>query len=232
MPAEVRSIVFLLLNLFLISCAPSSSADISSLKPTIYFKPLIQLEKSTCSSAEKRDILSPSGKRFVSLCEKDYDECVLQGSCWVDDGKKQVAYNYHSKKNGQHRFIKVDLDRCPFGYGVRSICLDPYFSVAADLNYYKPGDVIFVPRLVGVELPTGETHDGFLIIRDSGGGVEGSRRFDFFTGSLSHKQKSNPFARLGFADPAKSFEFRLATAEEASEVHKSRNFPFVKASKN
>ncbi len=231
MQPEVRSIVLLLINLFMISCAPSSSADISSLNPTIYFKPLIQLEKSKCSSGEKRDLLSPSGKSFVSICEKDFNECVLQGSCWVDDGKKQIAYNYHSKKNGQHRFIKVNLDRCPFGYGVRSICLDPYFSVAADLNYYKPGDVIFVPRLVGAELPTGEIHDGFLIIRDSGGGVEGSRRFDFFTGSLSHRQKSNPFARLGFADPAKSFEFRMATKEEASEVLKSRHFPLVKTSK-
>lgn len=232
MQAEVRSIVFLLLNLFMISCAPSSSAGISSLNPTIYFKPLIQLEKSKCSKEEKRDLLSVSGKRLVSLCENDYDQCVLQGSCWVDDGKKQVAYNYHLKKGGQHRFIKVDLDRCPFGYGVRSICLDPYFSVAADLNYYKPGDVIFVPRLVGAELPTGEIHNGFLIIRDSGSGVEGARRFDFFTGSLSHRQKNNPFARLGFADPAKSFEFRLATPEEASEVLKSRNFPFVRVSKN
>lgn len=232
MQTEVRTIFILLLHLMMISCAPSSSADILEMNPTIYFKPLIQLEESKCSLSEKRDLLSPSGKSFASLCEKDFNECVLQGSCWVDDGKKQTAYNYHSKKNGQHRFIKVNLNRCPFGYGVRSICLDPYFSVAADLNFYKPGDVIFVPRLVGAELPTGEVHNGFLIVRDSGGGVEGARRFDFFTGSLSHRQKNNPFSRLGFADPAKSFEFRLATADEAAQTLKSRNYPLVNSSKN
>lgn len=232
MQTEVRSILGLLLSLLMLSCAPSSSADISTMSPTIYFKPLIQLKESKCSSNQKRDLISSSGKKFVSICAKDFNECVLQGSCWIDDGNKKIAYNYHSKKNGIHRFIKVNLEQCPFGYGVRSICLDPYFSVAADLNYYKPGDVIFVPRIIGVELPNGEIHNGFLIVRDSGDGVDGARHFDFFTGNLSHRHKSNPFSRLGLADPSKSFDFRLATKDEAAQVLKSRNYPLVKSSKN
>lgn len=35
------------------------------------------------------------------------------------------------------------------------MCLDPYFTVAADLNFYKLGDVIFVPQFVGEVMPDG-----------------------------------------------------------------------------
>lgn len=222
----VQSIsTFILLPLMVAACAATKSTEGSSLTPTIYYKPTIHQDKTKCSANALKDMISPDGKILETLCEADYKQCLLQGSCFVQEGDKLTSYNYHSKKDNIHRFIVVDLKECPFGYGARSSCLDPFFSVAADLSIYKVGDVIFIPRLVGAKMPTGEVHDGFVIIRDSGGGVTGATRFDFFTGFYDYRQKENSMAQLGFGDPVNSFEFRMATALEAQSARERRNYP-------
>lgn len=170
-------------------------------------------------------MLDVSGKTLTTLCNTDYDRCLMQGSCFVYNGDKVKSFNYHSTKNSIPRFVEVDLDDCPYGYGVRSSCLDPYFSIAADLSIYKPGDVIFVPRAVGVTMPSGEVHDGFFVIRDSGGHIKGQGRFDFFTGFFNHTDRRNTLARLGFGDSNHRFEFRMANAEEAARARENRAYP-------
>lgn len=225
-----RFIEMMLVILLLVSCASSKSSDGSYLTPTIYYKPTIHQNKSKCSANALRDLISPEGRTLVTLCDSDYKQCLLQGSCFVDDGEKLTSYNYHSKKSNIPRFVVVDTSECPYGYGVRNICLDPYFSVAADLTIYSPGDVIFIPRLVGAILPHGEIHDGFVVVRDSGGGIVGAGRFDFFTGFLSHRRKENPLAQLGFGDPENSFEFRMATAQETRAARERRNYPKLRES--
>ena len=60
------------------------------------------------------------------------------------------------------------------------MCLDPYYSVAADLDIYKLGTVVYVPSFVGVLLPSGVNHDGYFVVRDSGSSIKGYGRFDFF----------------------------------------------------
>jgi len=222
-----KSFVVTLLPVFFLGCAISKSTD-GGLTPTIYYKPTVQQKNAKCSSNSLRDLLSPDGHTLATLCPDDYKSCLMQGSCFVVDGEKVLSYNYHSTKEGVPRFIPVDLDKCPYGYGVRSSCLDPYFSVAADLKYYSPGDVIFIPRLIGAVMPNGEVHDGYLIVRDSGGGIVGEARFDFFTGFFSHLAKENTLAHLGFGDPKNRFEFRRATEEEAQEVRARRNYPGLK----
>lgn len=122
------------------------------------------------------------------------------------------------------------MNTCPYGYGALDTCLDPFYSVAADLNFHKVGEVIFVPRIVGIKMPDGEVHDGYFIIRDSGARIQGPSRFDFFTGLYSHKVKANTLARLGFDDKNNQFEFRLGTAEETILIKKKRSFPGLKNS--
>ncbi|WII70727.1 3D domain-containing protein [Bdellovibrio sp. 22V] len=229
MKANLLSLVTIAaLSFSLISCAVSKSSDGRGMNPTIYFKPTIHQDKSNCSANDLRDLLSPKGRTLATLCSKDYDQCLLQGSCFVDDGTKISSYNYHSTKEGVPRFIDVELKECPYGYGVNGSCLDPYFSVAADLSIYQVGDVLFIPRLVGAALPNGEIHDGYVIVRDTGGAIVGANRFDFFTGFYDHRAKENTLARLGFSDPRNHFEFRLATAEEAQAVRVRRNYPRLK----
>lgn len=215
------------LAVMFIGCAESKSSHGLVLNPTIYYKPTIHQKGSQCASSAKRELLSPDGYTFATLCSKDYDACLMQGSCFVDDGETVTSYNYHSTKDDVPRFIKVNLEKCPYGYGVRSTCLDPYFSAAADLSIYQLGDVIFIPRLVGAVLPNGEIHDGHVIIRDSGGSIIGPRRFDFFTGFLDHRQKTNTLVRLGFSEPKNSFEFRVLGDEEKEVIHLQRNYPSI-----
>lgn len=212
----------------LVSCAASKSSDGLALNPTIYYKPTIHQNESKCASSETRDLVSVEGKTLITLCQNDYDNCLLQGSCFVDDGKKIVSFNYHSTKEGVPRFVVGDTKKCPYGYGVRGICLDPYFSVAADLSVYEVGEVLFIPRLVGAELPSGEVHDGYVIVRDAGGAIKGANRLDFFTGFFDHRQKQNTLARLGFGDPKNRFEFRRASRDERSLVQEQRAYPGVK----
>lgn len=211
--------------LLLASCAASKSSEGSGLSPTIYYKPTIHQNEAKCATSDTRPLLSLEGETLVRLCTSDYENCLLQGSCFVDDGKEVTSYNYHSSKEGVPRFIKVDTKKCPFGYGVRNICLDPYFSVAADLSIYKTGDVLFIPRLVGAALPNGELHDGYVIVRDAGGAIKGANRFDFFTGFFDHRKRENTMARLGFGEPKNRFEFRLASESERAEVQTRRGYP-------
>lgn len=221
-------LIFILVPLLLTACVPSKSSWGNLLTPTIYYKPTVKQDKSRCGGNFLRDLLSVDGHILATLCEEDYRECLLQGSCFVDEAGTTRSYNYHSLKEGVPRFVEMDLHTCPFGYGVRNNCLDPYFSVAADLSIYKLGDVIFIPRLIGAVMPNGETHDGFVIVRDAGGKILGEGRFDFFTGFFNHLAKENTLARLGFGDPANRFEYRLATAEETVAVHERRQYPGLK----
>jgi 3D (Asp-Asp-Asp) domain-containing protein len=231
---QLRSYSLTILTVFaaalMTSCAASKTSEGIGLNPTIYYKPTVYQNEAKCTTSEMRELLSPEGKTLVSMCEKDYDNCLLQGSCFVDDGTKVTSYNYHSTKDDVPRFIIVDTKKCPFGYGVRNICLDPFFSVAADLSIYEPGEVLFIPRLVGATLPNGEMHDGYVIVRDAGGAIKGPNRFDFFTGFLDHRQRKNTLVRLGFSDPKNRFEFRRATEEERNDVQVRRAYPGLKES--
>lgn len=211
----------------LLGCAGGGASD-NGMKPTVYYKPTVSLAlHQTCS--ETLHIYSVDEKPLAELCTKDYRNCLMQGSCFIRGQEGQVySVNFHSMKNGVARFVEVNLDKCPFGYGVNSICLDPYFSVAADLNYHRPGDVIFVPRAVGVKTPFGETHDGYFIVRDSGGSIIGDRRFDFFTGFDSNISSSNVFAPIGFGDPKNRFEFRKVEGAEAERIRFDRGYPHIK----
>ncbi|KHD89732.1 MAG: murein transglycosylase [Bdellovibrio sp. ArHS] len=223
-------VALLLLPLFLVSCAVSKSSDGFGLTPSIYYKPTIVQANNKCSPSQMRDVVTPQDAKLTALCEADYKQCLMQGSCFVQTDGVTTSYNYHSTIEGVPRFVEVDLSTCPFGYGSYGDCLDPYFSVAADLSYHKVGDVIFVPRLVSAVLPNGEIHDGFVIVRDSGGAITGRGRFDFFTGFYNHLAKENTLAVLGFGDTKNRFDYREATAEEAQATRERRHFPGLRPS--
>jgi 3D (Asp-Asp-Asp) domain-containing protein len=208
---------------------PTPPDGIAQLNPTIYYKPTIYLDKTTCNN-EIIDMISPEGAILISLCGRDHRNCLMQGACFVFDEEGRFrSFNYYARgADDVPRFKEVSLNKCPFGFGVRNSCLDPYYTVAADLTIYKPGDVIFVPKLVGVILPTGETHDGFFIVRDRGAAILGPFRFDFFTGFEGIRDMKNIFARLGFGNKKNSFDFRMATPEEALTIRNRQGYPGIK----
>lgn len=202
-----------------------ASMGSAKLNPTIYYIKSIQMDKQN-NCGTRKNIRSTEGKILYTVCENEHKTCVIEGTCAIIDDEVTVI-NYIQEKQGIYQFEKVDKDKCPFGLGVKNICLDPYYTVAADLNFHNPGDVIFVDEMKGVKLPNGEVHDGFFIVRDKGGAIKGANRFDFYTGLLPFKSDENPFTPLGFANSKSSFPYRKATASETLSVKKSRHYPGV-----
>lgn len=225
------SILLALAVAFIAGCGQSKSVHGEEpflLTPSIYYKPVIHKENEKCLSNDLRDMKDASGKILATLCSSNYRNCLMQGSCYVlSKGSTKMVGYAGINKDGTYKFTEVDYKRCPYGWGVKQICVEPYFSIAADMDYYKAGDVIYVPKLVGVALPDGQVHDGYLVVRDEGGGIKGKARFDFFTGLLDHLSKQNPFARLGFGDPDNRFEFKKVTDDEAAQALKRRNYPGI-----
>ena len=220
------SILFIsLVVIFTSACAESSSSE-SAMVSTIYYKPIIS-EAKNCESNDFKDLRDRQGKILYTMCSKVYKSCLMQGSCLIREGNGVRSFNYvgYSKKEEFYYFHESDLLKCPFGYGVRSGCLDPYFSVAADPDHFKYGDVIFVPQLVGLELPDGQIHDGYLIVRDTGGGIKGPNRFDFFVGLSANGIQQNIFAKLGFGDKKSKIEFQRVSNDQTLQIRNKRNFP-------
>lgn len=191
------------------------------LNPTIYFVKTIDLSEQDCSV--KKTLYSTKGEAIKKVCANDYKTCVIEGTCALV-GSETKLINYVEQKQGVPLFKEVE-DKCPFGYGVKNICLDPYYTAAADLTFHAPGEVIFVEEVKGTKLPNGEVHDGFFIVRDRGGAIKGANRFDFYTGLLHYKNDDNPFTPIGLASESKSFNYRKATAAETAAVKERRNYP-------
>ena len=217
----------IILCLFLLT----NTATAAKLSPSIYFTATSNEIADDCSM--RRQLVDVKGSVLAKVCKNFYKSCVLEGSCMINKKNSQIViYNYIRTINNVPRFAVVNNSKCIFGLGVKGICLDPFYSVASDLNHHKPGDVIFIPKLKGVELPTGEIHDGYVIVRDRGGAIIGPNRFDFFTGSYTHTDPKNSFSKLGFSAKNNHFIFEKITGVVADQIRKNRNYPFVPEQKN
>lgn len=206
------------------------AGEFGFLSPTIYYKPIIHVDPNQCAEEEMMPLVTVDNKELTQLCPKDFRNCLMQGACYVNDAEGRFrSFTYVRRgDDGSPRFGEVNISRCPFGLGVRNVCLDPYYSVAADLSIYKLGDVIFVPRLEGQAMPDGLVHDGFLVIRDAGGAIKGPSRFDFFTGFTRPYVPENIFRKLGFSEVRSIFSYRMATVEEAEAVRQRTGYPGLK----
>lgn len=195
------------------------------LKPTVYFFVVINEDKKSCAANEKTGLYGAGGKKLMTVCAKTESACALQGSCAIIQGGKTHTFNIIGRFDGQDRFFEIEEDGCRFGYGVNSSCLDPFYTLAADLTIYKPGEVIFVPAVVGLELPDGSKHSGYFVIRDKGRGIKGRGRFDFYSGFFSWLDPKNPFNKLGLGDVTTNIPYFRISGEAAKKVLLSRAYP-------
>lgn len=214
------------------------SAETRTGKPMISTAPIIDLARMTCSANKMTDFLNPEGQVIVDkVCKKQYENCLLEGSCVIKkiDGTRETL-SYHSWSVPlQRRLFSVTTNKCRYGQGFgknaegknRQTCLDPYFSVAADGRVHRLGEVIFVPKLEGIELPTGEIHDGYLIVRDTGRALDdrGQDAFSFFSGLEGDRDTSNPFVQHMLDNIDYGFDYEMIDGEKAEQVRKARNYP-------
>jgi 3D (Asp-Asp-Asp) domain-containing protein len=194
--------------------------------PTIYYIPQFDLsEKQSCSTNIFKKLKNTKGETLFNVCSDIYDACLMQGTCELKNKDEIALMNVSDQIENEYRFSQIKNSTCRYGLGAsHKVCLDPFFSVAADLSIYKLGQVIYVPKLVDVVLPDGTKHDGYFIIRDSGSLIKGYGRFDFFTGFYLNKKASNPFARVGLAGKENHFLYYVIEGPEADDVLKKRKF--------
>ena len=230
------------LSLILTIASATAHADLAPvmavMAPSTYSTHTADSRNLSCPDVVS--VVNPKGNEIVKLCKSDYRSCKFEGACVVETGEGKVILAYHSydEIKNQTYFTKTKSTDCQFGFGfvsgkvyqqlkTRDLCLDPFFSVAADLTAYNIGDVLYVPDLVGVQLPSGETHDGYVIVRDSSAFHEraGNFRITFFTGFLNAEHRDNVFAKMGLTDIDNHKLFRSATQEEAKAARLKRNFP-------
>ena len=207
--------------------------------PTVYFIPQFDQAEENHDCLAKIDMKTKRGTVIVSVCKSTYDSCVLQGTCLIKKADQKFLINVASKVNGERRFSNITNSHCTYGLGATqdhiksfsSMCLDPYYSVAADLSIYRLGAVIFVPSFAGVLLPNGVVHDGYFVVRDTGNSIKGYGRFDFFSGFDSYKNKTNPLVFQGFMDKRTHVPYFLIEGPKAVEILESRLFPSIVVSK-
>jgi 3D (Asp-Asp-Asp) domain-containing protein len=108
-------------------------------------------------------------------------ELQLEGSGVLRDGR---VLNYDGSCNyGMGTcFKQVHLDEHPLGAGVQGRALEPFRSIAVDPHMIPIGAPVYVPELVGLELPDGTRHDGCLRADDMGGAIK-NHKLDFFVES-------------------------------------------------
>lgn len=194
--------------------------------PTMYYTP--EEDKVECAGKygrtryrgkEKSNILDLNGKVIAKVCTKFAKTLLMEGSGILRDrGQGQIALNYGGKVNKVPRYFF--LDRCKLGEGVqRDLCLLPYYTIAADNDHHKVDDIIYVPEAKGITLPDGTTHEGYFIVRDTGGAFNniGAQRVDLFTGT--DPDFDNAFQKAGFHHkrPMNAFKVSGESAERAKE---------------
>lgn len=108
-------------------------------------------------------------------------ELKLEGTGVLNDGRV-INYDGECAWGMGTCFRTLDLAVHPLGTGVQSRPLVPFRSVAVDPRYIPIGSTLYVPELVGIELPDGNRHDGCLRADDQGGAIK-EHKLDFFVES-------------------------------------------------
>jgi hypothetical protein len=208
--------------------------------PTIYHTPILFMKENTCKAEDRvpMRVYTGEGSQNLSVCkEKIYDECVRQGACIVgyqacngSECRNHTYYlNYKKGPAQQAKFKVYDFKNCPLGLGSNpQVCLDSFYSVAADARLLKVGSVIYVPAVRGLRLPDGSSHNGFFVVRDRGGAIKdrgATARFDFFIGTDSWQNTRNPLVRLRFSDQKTKFSFYIVRGATAELIRVQRNYP-------
>jgi hypothetical protein len=108
-------------------------------------------------------------------------ELKLEGSGILRDGRV-LNYDGECSYGIGTCFRALDLAEQPLGRGVQNRPLEPFRSIAVDPRYIPIGATVYVPELVGVQLPDGTRHDGCLRADDQGGAIK-FQKMDFFVES-------------------------------------------------
>jgi 3D (Asp-Asp-Asp) domain-containing protein len=188
---------------------------------TYYHMPTV---RPSWTSVAAKPLIDRNGNAVSPpLSTEDWCDAAMQGSVWVDDGKKApTAYMFVDSggpeqvvcdryfgelsdgiKNATRRARFAPFHH-PQACDVRAIPLMPFRTVAVDRNRIRMGTVLYVPQLRGETFwSNGElfTHDGYLIASDRGGAIQGNH-IDVFV----EDAKVDPLPELVGSNARHTFE--------------------------
>ncbi len=197
---------------------PADMNTIVPLLPSMYYLP--QEKNITCvgkystsgpvyDGSERSNIRDRKGKIIATVCTRFYRVLNMEGSAILKDrGDGEIAVNYAGVVSSDRRF-RI-LAHCSFGEGVKkNLCLLPHHTLATDNKAHAVGDIIYMPKADGLVLPDGTLHEGFFIVRDTGGAFQGigAKRVDIFTGV--EPDLNNTFSRAGFNHHTETEAFKV-----------------------
>jgi len=174
----------------------------ATLADNVSKRPLPPLNARACQQIEasldsfETEEISRTTRYFTPIFEPNEDgelrardrrQCLqIQGSCVVGD------YLYNAGGPSGKRFDRASVT-FKFGMGAgkgeynTTNALFPCRTVAADLNHYKVGTVLFIPALKGrICAQNGQPLDGCFVVGDKGGAIKGAGRFDMFGGECAN----------------------------------------------
>ena len=142
---------------------------------------------------EVSDVLTPGGELIAKVCTRFFKVLSMEGTGRLKDrGQGTVTVNWA----GNYRFR--EMNKCVFGEGVElDLCLIPFHTIAADLESHELNSVVFIPKAKGIMLPDGRIHNGYFLVRDTGGAFRGRgfNRIDLFVGN--QHDHDNVFLKAG-----------------------------------
>jgi 3D (Asp-Asp-Asp) domain-containing protein len=152
---------------------PPNSTSLGTFVPTFY---RILDETNWPTGERSEELFTREGQLIARVPTVFRHQLDIEGSARLRDGR---IVNIDERVGGRMRYLIVR--GAPFGVGAPGYRLVPYRTVAVDPRRIKLGTVLYIPSLVGIQLPTGEVHDGFGFAHDTGRGIIGSR-IDIFVG--------------------------------------------------
>ncbi len=187
----------------------SDFKKLDDLLPTMYY--IASESKTPCQGVyrgveyygdESSPVMTPQNEILAIVCTRFLKVLMMEGTgILADRGQGELTVNWA----GEGRFLPVG--KCSWGLGVQGKCLLPYYTIAADLQVYAVNTLIYIPSAKGLVLPNGDKHNGYFLVRDTGGAFRGigGKRVDLFT--ALDPDNNNPFSRAGFHHrrPEKAF---------------------------
>ncbi|CAG8499524.1 6668_t:CDS:2, partial [Funneliformis mosseae] len=151
--------------------------------------------ESDFKSTKTVDIKSCNGKKLATVNKDFADAMKLEGTGITKDDR---VFNLDDCDCGSSYscFFQLDKTKFPFGISSSGVPLVPFVTVAA--NDIKKGTLIYIPKLDGIVLPNGKTHNGCLRVDDEGFSF-GKKHIDWFVAKKSNFNaliKKNSFSSV------------------------------------
>lgn len=126
------------------------------------------------------DLFDNNGNIIATIPEEFAKRIAMEGRGFLPDGRLIVLSNDYDWPKA--RFKQIDTSIAPWGYDFSGAPLVPFKSLGVDTSIIPLGSEVYIEEFVGIQLPDGNTHDGWYKATD----YTHPNYIDIFVGSYSN----------------------------------------------